>query len=143
MDENLIPGDDLDIDAIFAKAGKVKAGDCDCECCQPVPQSPKRLKLAYHEIMDALPARYRMQPGDLVTWKPGFRYRDAPHYEQPCIVIRLLEEPLVSEVTSPNGSIVLLETADIEVGLHNDEGDFMVFILDSRRLTHWLGDDHE
>ena len=70
--------------------------------------------------------------GDAVRWKPGLRNKIRPLIEETGIVVEVRETPdrCVDNVDSDEAAAKL----DVVVAVLDEEGDFMHFPLDSRRL---------
>ncbi|MBE9184559.1 hypothetical protein IQ270_07460 [Microcoleus sp. LEGE 07076] len=74
--------------------------------------------------------------GQIVKWKKNLNNRKLPHQNQPAIVVRLLEEPIVSS-DDESGSPYFLEKLDIVLGVMSDRGTFLVFYYDSSRFESY------
>ncbi len=93
---------------------------------------PARLTAAFQ----ALREHHRFAPGDLVRWKAGLRNKKRPHDGQPVIVMEVFDEPLYDHETS-SGSPYFREPLTLVVGDLDDDGDFVLWHLDGRRLEHF------
>ena len=80
------------------------------------------------------------QPGDLVVWKGRMRNRTRPRYNQPAIVIEVLDAPLYDEDES-SGSQYYREPLDLRLGFIDRDGDFVTLLVDQRRFTHYIDAD--
>ena len=69
-------------------------------------------------------------PGDIVTWKPGLANRRS---DGPFIVVEVLETPVFAEEDS-SGSTYFREPLDLAMGHVVEDGSFLIFHYDSRRL---------
>lgn len=80
--------------------------------------------------------------GQLVTWKPRLKNRRRPVEGEPAIVVEVLDEPLFNEEDSM-GSTYFREKMDLKLGLLDEDGDFLFFHFDSRRLTAFKEGEEE
>ena len=74
--------------------------------------------------------------GDLVKWKRGLKNRRFPEYNQPVIVIDILDNPFLSEkeeIGSPN----FREPLDLLLGIQNSDS-FLIFHYDKRRFEKYI-----
>ncbi|MDK9723513.1 MAG: hypothetical protein OEL88_01400 [Sterolibacteriaceae bacterium MAG5] len=85
------------------------------------------------ELYDAFSTRHVFAEGSLIQWKPGLRNKKKPQYNEPCIVIRVLGEPIYGK-TDESGSAYFREPLDLIAGFIDDDDDFVVFHFDSRRF---------
>lgn len=122
---------DLDIEAIFAAANSRSQDDED-------PPQDLELLMA---CVDRYNKTHHFQPQDLITWKPHMRNRRYPLDGQPCVFVRWLDQVVISEIrrSSKSSTLLGLERADIEYGILDPDGDFVVFVADSRRMMPWIG----
>ena len=74
--------------------------------------------------------RETFSPGDIVTWKKGMANK---MIEGPFIVVDVLDKPIIDHTEDPSSSY-FREPLDILVGFFNDEKNFFLVHLDSRRL---------
>ncbi|MCF4970116.1 hypothetical protein [Nostoc sp. CMAA1605] len=74
--------------------------------------------------------------GQIVKWKDNLKNRRFPYYNQPAIVISILDEPVNSK-EDESGSPYFLETLDIILGIIVDDGTFLTFYYDSRRFESY------
>jgi len=75
-------------------------------------------------------------PGQIVVWKDDMRNRRNPEYGQPAIVVEVLEEPLMDYPDERNsaGTIFFNEPLDLGIGILDNDGDWYVLYVDSRRF---------
>lgn len=73
--------------------------------------------------------------GDLVTWKPLLKNRVRPAYDEPAIVIEVLDKTVRNTEADPS-STYFREPLDIVLGLLDDDGEIVVYHFDSRRFEH-------
>ena len=91
-------------------------------------QDPVQLKKAF----DIFTEENTFSPGDIVDWKPGMENRRG---EGPYIVVEVLDVPVVPEHKS--GTPLFNEPLDLAVGIIDvNDGEFMVYHVDSRRMQH-------
>lgn len=87
-----------------------------------------------------LTTTHRFAPGDLVTWKPGFKNKRHPHYGQPAVVIEVLDTPVLDREDEAD-STYFREPLDLVLGLIWDadplRGELISFHYDSRRFQPW------
>ena len=74
------------------------------------------------------------QPGDLVVWKEGLKNKKRPAYDTPVVVINHFENPILDE-KADTGSPYFREPLDLAIGHLDDDGDFIIYHVDSRRFT--------
>ncbi len=85
------------------------------------------------EAFLTLRTQHEFRLGELVQWKPGLRNR---LLGGPFIVTALLPEPLLA-AEEKSGSAYWREPLDVVIGTIGDDGSFVEFHLDSRRLERW------
>ena len=112
------------IDEFFAKN---LAGNRDEP--QEAEATPDDLRALY-ALMNV---KHAFHPGDIVRLKKGLQgYKTAPDYDQPCVVMKVLDAPIIStekEDGRPSFGVPL----DIVLGILM-HGDFVEFHYDSRRF---------
>ncbi|WP_157681827.1 hypothetical protein [Microbacterium pygmaeum] len=86
------------------------------------------------EQFHALSARESFRPGDLVVWKPRLKNRVHPAYDEPAVVVEVLETPVVNAEVDPS-STYFREPLDIVLGFLDDEDEILVYHYDSRRFA--------
>jgi len=74
------------------------------------------------------------QPGNLVQWKPGLKNKRLPEMNELAVVVEVLPVPISDQEKASSGSY-FLEPLDIKLGMHDEDGDFVVYHYDSRRFT--------
>lgn len=96
-------------------------------------QNPEALKEAFQIFSE----KNTFKPGDLVEWKsPIMKNRRAIG---PFVVVKVLDEPVFDEHNS--GSSMFREPLDIVCGMcDSNDGEFMCFHMDSRRLRYYISD---
>jgi hypothetical protein len=119
--------DDLDIESIFKNANRRMV-----EQEEIIIQDPNRLLKAFITYRD----QAGFEPGDLVTWKPGFRNRRVPDYGQPCVVFQKFKKYKKSILTV-NKIQAIEDRVNMECAAFDDDGDLYVFLCDSQRMTFW------
>lgn len=127
---NVATESDLDIEAIFAAANARSQDDED-------PLQDIGLLVA---CVDLYNKTHHFKPKDLITWKPHMRNRRYPSEGHPCVFVRWLDQPVISEIrrSSKSSTLLGLERADMEYGIADADGDFIVFVADSRRMMPWI-----
>lgn len=71
--------------------------------------------------------------GDLVQWKDGLKNRRFPDYNEPAIIMEVLDEPIYNEDEEP-ASPYYNEPLTIKIGFLVDERDFITYLVNQRRL---------
>lgn len=88
---------------------------------------------AFHE-------RHTFAVGDLVTWKPGLKNRRMPRYDQPAVVMDVLDQP-VFDGERESGNSYFNEPLDLVLGLFMDSGpargELLTWHFDARRFQPW------
>lgn len=74
--------------------------------------------------------------GQIVKWKKDLKNRRLPCQNQPAIVLKVLDEPIVSSDNEP-GSPYFLEKLDIVLGVISKDGTFLTFYYDSSRFESY------
>jgi hypothetical protein len=93
-----------------------------------------------HEQLLALQRRFALQPiesfvpGHIVQWKPGMKNKRIPEYGEPAIVMEVLNPPLLDADPEHSGSNYFREPLSLVLGIHDSDGDFMLFHYDGRRF---------
>jgi hypothetical protein len=84
-------------------------------------------------------------PGQIVQWKTGMRNRSKPAYAEPVIVMEVLNPPVYDANEGKEGSNLFREPLTLVLGLHDSDGDFLMFHYDGRRfeLAAEVGVKHE
>lgn len=98
--------------------------------------SPDMVRDILEERMNAYFKEYSFKIGDCVKWKEGLKNKTIPEYGQPCIVMDIVNPPLFDKESS-SGSPYFNEELDIKVGIVDEDDDFMIFYLDSKRLEYF------
>lgn len=90
----------------------------------------------YHQLAQV---QYDLQPGTIVTWKPGLKNRRWPRIGVPAVVVQKLDPPVYD--SDEPGSTYFREPLDLILGLFVDNsehrGDFLVFHANSKRYQPW------
>lgn len=74
--------------------------------------------------------------GQIVKWKKDLKNRKLPQKNQPAIVVRVLDEPIVS-TDDESSSPYFLENLDIVLGVMSNDGTFLTFYYDSSRFESY------
>lgn len=70
--------------------------------------------------------------GDIVKWKDQLKNRKLPDYNEPAIVLEVLEDPIVN-TKEQFGSTYFNERFDIKVGVYRDDA-LLTFYFDKQRF---------
>lgn len=94
----------------------------------------------------AMQPKHQFQPGDLVQWREGLKNCKRPAYGHPAVVVGLLPDGMAQR-SSESGYGYYGERADLQIGLTDADGDFMVYGACSQRMEPYSGprlpDDHK
>ena len=82
---------------------------------------------------NALNTKQLFKIGDFVQWKPNLKNRAMPDYNEPMIVVDLIDEPIFDEEEGPS-SVYYNEPLDIILGMIDEDDEFITFFYDSRRI---------
>jgi hypothetical protein len=93
---------------------------------------PKLIE-ALRDSHKRLSVNHDFKVGDLVRWKPGLRNRKYPAADEPGIVLKILDAPVIDANEKPYSSFYR-EPLDIILGLIDEEGDLIAFHFDKRRF---------
>lgn len=107
---------------------RLKRGEKGKVLSSKIPRQRQRVEELYSQFTK----RHSFQVGQLVRWKPGLRNRVRPLYDQPGIVIEILDEPVRD--LEKTGSSYYREPLDIVVGIIDEDGDFVFYHFDSGRF---------
>lgn len=77
--------------------------------------------------------QYEFHPGQLVRWKEGLKHKRYPFYNQPAIVMAVLQQPVLDS-DKDSGTPYFREPLDLVLGMSDEDGDFVIFHFDSRRF---------
>ena len=91
----------------------------------------KKLQKA-HELFTK---KHEFRVGDIVEWKPGMENRVS---KGPFVVVEILPE-IVMNTEESAGITYFREPLDIVLGQIDEEGDFIFFHYDSRRIQPFGG----
>jgi hypothetical protein len=89
------------------------------------------------ELAGLLAVKHYFHPGQIVCWKhPALQNRSIPALDQPAIVMRTIDPPLLAE---PKDAFCpqFRETLDIVLGALDSNGLLCEYHYDSRRLRPW------
>lgn len=103
-----------------------------------VQKKKQRNNLSQEEAIEKLremkalfDVKHTFQANDIVMWKPNLKNRSIPEYNEPVIVLEVLETPVFDE--SETGSTYFREPLDIILGVLA-EGELISFHYDSRKF---------
>lgn len=88
------------------------------------------------EYRQLLNEKHEFKEGDIVTWKPNLKNRTTPNYNEPAIVLEVLESPLFDDSTE-TGSAYFREPLDIIIGIIA-EGELISFYFDKRKFRPYV-----
>ena len=96
-----------------------------------------------HAFANAPAAGFRS--GQIVQWKSGMKNRTKPAYAELVIVMEVLNPPVFDTSKEMSGSNLFREPLTLVLGLHDTDGDFLLFHYDGRRfeVAQNSGADHE
>lgn len=106
-----------------------------------IRKRPKKISIEEgRELIELYNNTPYFMPGDVVQWKPGFRNRAVPDYDEPMVVFDKLEVP----ITMPEGmQVTMAGYADRNdlIGAFKDpnDGEILLFLFDSRRFMRYTG----
>ncbi|NEX22779.1 hypothetical protein G3480_21150 [Thiorhodococcus mannitoliphagus] len=131
---------DLSSRELLARIGLSDDAPTDLLDDEPLEDLRGDLGAALRERYRSLVQRHSFAPGDLVSWKPGLRNKRIPRYDQPAVVIEVLDEPVLDRMDEA-GSTYFREPLDLVLGLIWDSnpgrGELVTFHYDSRRFQPW------
>ncbi|WP_128330898.1 hypothetical protein [Apibacter sp. HY039] len=76
--------------------------------------------------------------GDLVQWKIGLKNRKKPEYNQPAIVIEVLEEPINEHINDKVGVSNLNEKLSLALGFLSENNEFQISYYSQKRFEHYI-----
>ncbi len=82
----------------------------------------------YNELID-------FKAGDIVQWKDRLKNKRRPQYDEPCVVIEVLSDPIYDK-EAPIASPYYGEKLEIKLGLLDEDGEFLTFHYDKNRFRH-------
>ena len=85
------------------------------------------------EACNNLLSKESFEVGQIVQWKKNLQNRRLPHKNQPAIVVKILDEPVIS-TDNEAGSPYFLEKLDIVLGVMSNDDTFLTFYYDSSRF---------
>ena len=85
------------------------------------------------ECRSLISAKQTFKVGDILEWKPNLKNRTMPEYDDPIIILQILETPIFDNEDGPS-STYFNEPLDIVAGLIGEEEEFITFYFDSRRF---------
>ena len=97
---------------------------------------PKIDKNELRNVFDSFLKKDNFKVGDLVKWKDFLRNRSQPDYDEPAVVVSVLDE---AHITNNQDSLSsdFLEPLDIALGFFDIDGQFVIYYFDKRRFTHF------
>lgn len=100
--------------------------DDDDDDVENADRSPERLK----QLAASLAVKHQFQPGQIVQWKEGMKYKRA---KGPFIVVQVLDTPVLDEDEGA-GSQYFRDPLDIVLAHIHEDGEFLTYHYDSRRF---------
>jgi hypothetical protein len=98
------------------------------------------LEAKLKEYAAQLTKAHTFKKGQLVTWKKGLKNRRNPAYGNPVIVVEVLSEPVFdTENKGGAGSSYFREPLTLVAGRISNDGDFVCFHYDGRRMEEYVG----
>ena len=80
--------------------------------------------------------RVDFKVGDIIQWKEGLKNKMFPEYNEPAIILEILDEPLV-DTDDRIGSPYYKEQLDLKLGMIDDDGDLVSFYFDGNRFEFY------
>lgn len=74
-----------------------------------------------------------LQVGDIVVWKSGMKNKKRPEYNDPAIIVEVLDEPIIDKDES-TASPYFREKLDVRLALLDEDSDFVFYHFDSHRF---------
>lgn len=100
------------------------------------PAGAKKLE-PLREALDIFRLEHTFEVGDIVRWKNGMKNRRKPAYGEPAIVIEFDRNISVRLNDKGPETPYFREPLNLQLGLLDDDGDFVVYHFDSRRFEPW------
>ena len=94
---------------------------------------PETVRQLLIDSLKTYQKKYEYKPGDLVVWKPHMRNRRFPEKSFPAIVIEVLTVPIMNQIVD-HGSPYFRELLDMRIGVINDVGDLLTYMVESARF---------
>ena len=96
-----------------------------------LPATLFKLRSNLESYTKAMP---KIEVGDILVWKEGLKNRKYPKYNEPCIVVEVLKEPILNDAIAMSSSYYK-ESNDVKLGIILSGNEFVTFFFDSRRFT--------
>lgn len=93
-------------------------------------QKPELLRICLEEYLED----NDIQVGQFVTWKPHMKNMRLPDTDDVAIVVEVIKDAPVLNTMGGDGTASHGDRRDIVVGVVDEDGDFMLFVLNSKRL---------
>ena len=93
--------------------------------------NPQKI-LILKELRDSYEKKYDFNVGDIIKWKNKLKNRKLPEYDEPIIILEILDEPIFN-VKEQIGSTYFNEKIDIKVGVIKDNS-LLTFCFESARF---------
>ena len=85
------------------------------------------------DFYESITRSHDFTPGSFAKWKSGLRNKKKPRYDEPIIIMEMLEEPILAPGEDA-GSAYFREPLDMIAGFIDSDDDFVIFHFDSRRF---------
>ena len=131
MDEKQLMKIMADMSSVIKKEGTVEI-PFDLSFSEENISNPKETALKLKECFKLFKVENNFKEGQLVSWKKGLKNRNLPRYDEPALVIKVLDEPIFSDETE-SGSLYFREPLDMILGVIINQ-EFQIFYYDKRRL---------
>ena len=93
--------------------------------------NPQKIQLL-KQLSESYAKKYDFKVGDIIKWKRKLKNRKLPEYDEPIILLEILETPIYN-IDEQMGSTYFNEKIDIKIGIIKDNS-FLTFYLDSTRF---------
>jgi hypothetical protein len=139
QDETIGESGDMSLDDLEKVLGATSPEPAE-ETATSKPQSREELEAKLKEYAAQLTKAHTFKKGQLVTWKKGLKNRRNPAYGNPVIVVEVLSEPVFdTENKGGAGSSYFREPLTLVAGRISNDGDFVCFHYDGRRMEEYVG----
>jgi hypothetical protein len=93
--------------------------------------NPQKIEIL-KELRNSYEKKYDFKVGDIIRWKNKLKNRKLPEYEEPIIILEILDEPIYN-TKEQVGSTYFNEKIDIKIGVIKDNS-LLTFYLESARF---------
>ena len=95
-----------------------------------------KLSISFEQFTNG--AEKSLRTGMLAQWKAGMKNRNIPDYGSPTVVVDVLATPFL-DTKFDSGSIYFREPLGLILGMLDDDDEFVLLHLDSRRFEPYQG----